>query len=65
MKTRLGALIVLVAVMGVWGCGGSSNTVTGPAPPDPSITPNPAVTPVFLAPTPTPNCRNFKQCQDQ
>jgi len=54
MKTRLGTLIVLVTLL--WGCGAAPTEVR-PA------EPSPVVTPAHLAPTPTPNCRNFKLCQ--
>jgi hypothetical protein len=63
MKTRLGALIVMVA--GFWGCGGDAVTNPPPPPPitaPPTTTPTPRVTLRPVTPQPTPGCRNHKQC---
>lgn len=59
MKTRLGAVILLVGL--TCGCGVAPTEVRE-APPvtaaPPLATPIPP-----LAPTPTPRCRNFKLCE--
>lgn len=60
MKTRLTLLVVLVA--GLLRCGAAPTEVR---PGDPTPVATAVVTPVRLAPTPTPHCANFKICQEQ
>ena len=65
MKTRSSLAILILLIAGLWRCGGSSDTVTGPPPPV-TAAPPPTLTPFHgnaPTPTPTPHCANYKICE--